>query len=79
MTPKRWERIIIKWRKSYIEGGSKLAGKKGQFSMGIFIINFPFLGQIAVLVVPSVHPEITGGVNSGGVTVLGSYKFPLTP
>jgi integrase len=36
MIPKMWERTIIKWRKSYIEGGSKLAGKKGQFSMGIF-------------------------------------------
>jgi len=36
MNPKKWERIIIKGRKSYIGGGSKLAGKKGQFSMGIF-------------------------------------------
>lgn len=36
MIPKMWERINIKWRKSYIEGGSKLVGKKGQFSMGIF-------------------------------------------
>jgi hypothetical protein len=36
MNPKMWERINIKWRKSYIEGGSKLVGKKGQFSMGIF-------------------------------------------
>src|SRR5665811_399243 len=39
MIPKMWERTIIKWRKSYIEGGSKLAGKKGQFSMGIFTHN----------------------------------------
>ena len=36
MIPKKWEKIIIKWRKSNIGGGSKLAGKKGQFSMGIF-------------------------------------------
>ena len=36
MIPKMWERIILKWRKSYIGGGSKLAGKKGQFSTGIF-------------------------------------------
>ena len=37
MTPKMWEKIIIKWRKSHIGGGSKLAGKKGQFSAEIFI------------------------------------------
>ena len=40
MIPKMWERIIIKWRKSYIEGGSKLAGKKDQFSTGIFKTEF---------------------------------------
>ncbi len=57
MTPKMWERINIKWRKSYIGGGSKLAGKVGQFSTGIFNI----ILEEKVMLYPKILPHLLLG------------------